>query len=138
METDFALLADAAEVVGGKLYLIGGAFDTIWADSVPVAHPRLSFVLRLLFSPGEVGRKHKVEVNIMSEDGKRIASVGGELEIGRNPNLPRGWKQGFLSVLNFVNLKFENFGDYSFEVVANNFGIKSVPLRIAQRIQFQS
>ncbi len=137
MEVDFVFLADAAEVTQGKLYVMGGAFDTIWASNIPVAHPRLSLVMRLLFTPAEIGRKHRVEINLMDEDGRRMASVGGDLEIGQNPNLPKGWRQGFLTVLNFAALKFEKFGDYGFEVVVNNSSLKNVPLRVAQRVQFQ-
>jgi hypothetical protein len=138
LEVDFAFLADAAEVTQGKLYVMGGAFDTIWTSNVPVSHLRLSFVMRLLFMPAEVGRRHRVEINLMDEDGKGIAKVGGELEIGQNPNLCKGWRQGFLTALNFPNLKFEKFGDYSFEIVVNNTSLKSTPLRIAQRIQLQA
>ena len=138
MEVDFAFLADAAEAVNGKIYVVGGAFDTIWAANVPVVYPRLSLVMRLMFTPAEVGRKHKIEINLLEEDGKRMASVGGDLEIGQNPEVPKGWRQGFLTSLNFANLKFEKLGDYSFEIVVNNSSLKSVPLRIAQRIQLQA
>lgn len=137
MDVDFVLLADAAEVAQGKLYVLGGAIDTIWTSNASITYPRLSFVVRLLFSPAEIGRTHKVEVNIMDGDGKRLTSVGGDLNVGKNPNLPQGWKQGFLSVLNFSSLKFENFGDYSFELVVNNSSLKSVPLRVARRIDLQ-
>jgi hypothetical protein len=137
MDVDFVLLADAAEVAQGKLYVLGGAIDTIWTSSAPITYPRLSFVVRLMFSPAEIGRAHKVEVNIMDGDGKRLTSVGGDLSVGKNPNLPQGWKQGFLSVLNFLSLKFENFGDYSFELVVNHSSLKSVPLRVARRIELQ-
>jgi hypothetical protein len=135
MEVDFALLADAAEVSNGKLYVIGGAIDTVWSAALPVVHPRLSFIMRLLISPAEVGRKHTLEVHIMDEDGRRIATVGGGLETARNANLPPGWKHGFLSVLNFANLQFEKFGNYNFEIVINNSSLKSIPFRIAQRPQ---
>lgn len=138
MEVDFAFLADAAEAVNGKIYVVGGAFDTIWASNVPVVYPRLSLVMRLMFTPAEVGRKHKIEINLMEEDGKRMTSVGGDLEIGQNPEVPKGWRQGFLTSLNFANLKFEKLGDYGFEIVVNNSSLKSVPLRIAQRIQLQA
>ena len=138
MEVDFAFLADSAQVVGGKLYLVGGAFDTIWSPNLPVIHHGLSLPMKLLFSPGEMGKKYNLEINIIDEDGKRIATVNGSLEIERNPNLPPGWKQVFLTVMNFANLKFEKFGDYSFEIVADNFSLKSVPLRISQRINLQA
>ena len=139
MEVDFALLADAADAVNGKLYLVGGAFDTIWAQQTPLMYPKLSLALRLLFSPAELGRKHKLEIRIMNEDGKNVAPpIAGELEVQKNSNLPKGWRQGFLTVMNFANLNFSNFGDYTFELVMNNTGIKRIPLRIAPPASSQS
>ncbi len=138
MEVDFSFVADKAEAVNGKVYVLGGAFDTIWTTKVPVTHFLLSFVMRLLLSPAEIGRAHKIEINLIDEDGKRLASVGGDITVGRESNLPSGWRQGFLTVLNFANLKFERFGDYSFEIVVNNSSMKTVPLRIAQRVQLSS
>jgi hypothetical protein len=138
MEVDFSFLADTAEAVNGKLYLVGGAFDTIWAPQMPVVHPRMSFVMRLVLSPAELGREHNLEVNVMDEDGKRITSIGAILKIEKkNPTLPRGWKQTFLTVLNFVNLKFSKFGDYSFEVVVNGSSMKSVSLHLGERVNPQ-
>lgn len=139
MEIDFAFLADAAEVANGKLHLVGGAFDTIWTRTVPFNYPKLSLAMRLLFNPAELDRKHKVEIRIMHEDGKTIPpSVGGDLEIPRNPNLPKGWKQGFMTVMDFANLNFPGFGDYSFELVVNSTSVKSIPLRIAQAVDLQT
>ena len=138
MEVDFALLSDTAESVNGKLYMMGGAFDTIWAKEVPIVHPHLSFTMRLLFSPAELGRTHMMEVNMITEDGRKITTVGGPLKLGeKNKSLPKGWKQGFLTVLNFANTKFDEFGNYSFEIVVNNTSLKSIPLRIAKRVKVQ-
>ncbi len=138
MEVDFAFLADAAEVNSGKLYVLGGAIDTIWASRLPHAQPAFSLVMRIFFTPAELGRVHKVEINVLDEDGKRLAAIGGDLDISKNPNLPKGWKQSFLTVLNFANLTFSKFGDYSFEVVTNNISLKTVTLRVAQKIQLQT
>lgn len=136
MEVDFAFMADSAEAVNGKLYVIGGAIDTIWGKQVPLIHPRLAFVLRLIFDVGEIGRKHKLEIQLMDEDGAVVTQVGGELEIpAKNPNLPKGWRQGFATVLNFLNLKFLKFGNYSFNILVNNSSLKSIPLRVAQHIR---
>ena len=138
MDIDFAFLADSAEAVNGKLYVMGGSIDTIFSPGVPVIHPKLSFAMRLLASAGEVGRKHNLEITVIDEDGKRIAAAAGAIEIGKNPNVPRGWKHGFLAVLNFANLKFDKFGTYSFEVIVNNSSLKSVLLQIGQVAQIQS
>ncbi len=137
MEVDFAFLADGAEAVNGKIHVIGGGIDTIWAQQVPVVYPRLSFVLRMVFDVAEIGRKHKLEIQIMDEDGNAIATVGGDLEIpGKNPNSPKGWKQSMLTVLNFANLTLPKFGNYSFSILANNSSLKSLPLRVVQHADF--
>ena len=139
MEVDFAFLADAAEAVNGKVHVVGGAFDTIWTAQVPINHPKLSFVLRLEFDAAEMGVKHKLDIRIMDEDGNNVQTIGGEITVGeKSPQLPKGWRQGWLTVLNFANLKFSKFGDYSFNVVINNSNRKSVHLRIAQAVQIQS
>jgi len=138
MDVDFAFLADAAEVASGKLHLVGGAFDTIWAQSVPLRYPKMSLALRLLLNAADLDRKHKIEIRIMDEDGKTIRPpLGGDLEIQRNPDLPKGWKQGFLTVMNFVDLNFPSFGDYSFELIVDNRNEKSIPLRISQAVNLQ-
>ena len=116
--------------------MVGGAFDTIWSNAVPLVYPRLSFVMRILFTPAELGRNHNLEVNLMDADGHRMASVGGVLQLGpRNPQLPGGWRSGMLSVLNFVNLQFPAFGSYQFEIVVNNTSLRTIPLRVGERVQ---
>lgn len=138
MKVDFAFLADGAEAANGKMYVIGGGIDTLWVNKTPAVYPKLSFVLRLVLSPAEIGRKHAIEIQIMDEDGGNIAKLGGPLEIPQNPHLPKGWEPGFLSVLNFHNLAFPKIGDYAFHILVNNSSLKSVPLRIAQRAQMAS
>jgi len=137
MEVDFAFLADSAESVNGKLYVLGGGIHTIWTGQVPMVYKRpLSFVLRIMLDVAEIGRTHKLEIQIMDEDGKSVTTVGGDLQIPmKNPDLPKGWRQGFTSVLNFQNLTFPKFGNYSFNIVINNSNYKHIPLRLAQRME---
>lgn len=136
MEVDFAFLADGAEAVNGKLYVMGGAIDTIWGRQTPLMHSHLAFALRLIFDVAEIGRKHKLEIQIMDEDGAIIANVGGDIGIpAKNHNIPKGWRQSFLTVLNFQNLNFLKFGNYSFNILVNNSSLKNIPLRVAQHIE---
>jgi hypothetical protein len=136
MEIDYAFLADSAEVINGKTYVMGGSIDSIWAKQVPVVYPKLSFVLRIVFEAGEIGRKHNLEIQIMDEDGSIIATVGGDMEIpGKNPQAPKGWRSSLLTVLNFANLQFPKFGTYNFNILADNFSLKSIPFRIAGHVE---
>lgn len=138
MQVDFAFLADAAEAVNGKLYVVGGAIDTFWAANLPLICQKLSLVMKLEFSAAELDSAHEIKIHLIDEDGKSLATIGGNLELKRSPNLPKGWLQGMLTVLNFGNLKFDQFGDYSFEIMVNNTSLKSLKLRVAQRVTIQS
>lgn len=137
MEVDFAFLAEGAESVNGKFHVVGGGFDTIWAQQVPTIYPRLSLVIRILLDAAEIGRKHKLEIQIMDEDGHKLTpAVNGEINTPeKNPNLPKGWKQGLLTVLNFAGLQFPKFGDYVFHILVNNSTLKHVPFRVAPHQQ---
>jgi hypothetical protein len=90
--------------------------------------------MRLLMSAGEAGKKHRVEVNILDDEGGRVESMGGEIRAAKNPDLPAGWKESFLTVINIDGLRFETYGNYSFEVSVDGFSLKSIPLRIAKDI----
>ena len=131
MKLDFAFLADAAEVVNGKLYVMGGSFDTLWAKTMPLIHPRLSLVLKLQFTPSELDRNHKLEITLINADGQKIANVTGDIQPGKNPKTPSGYPHNFISVVNFNNLQLKVHGDYSFEILANNTSLVSLPLRVS-------
>jgi len=137
MEVDFAFLSDKADIVNGKLYVLGGAFDTIFSKQAPIRHPGMTLALRFLVSPAELDREHKIEVIVIDGDGKKIISVPGQMTVKRPPESTGGYKVPFLSSLNFYNVQFENFGDYSIEVLLNGSSIKSVPLRVLQIPEIQ-
>jgi len=56
----------------------------------------------------------------------------GELKPAKNPDLPAGWRQSFLTVFDIDGLRLKEYGNYSFEVSVHGFSLKSVPLRIAK------
>jgi len=133
VEVDFAMLADRAEIVNGKLYLLGGAFDTLHAPKVPIKHQALSLTMRFLFSVTELDRNYKLEVRLIDENGKKILSVPGQFGLRRLTSSDQGYKTSFLTAINFFNTQFPKFGDYAFEIFMNGRSVKSVPLRIVER-----
>ena len=130
MDLDFAFLADAADVSSGKLYVMGGAFDTIYVAAVPAVHPLLAVVLRLLLGPMDIDRKHKLEVILHDADGRVIASAPGELMVPKSPDSPAGWRQAVLLPLRFFNTPFQKAGHYLIEILIDDARIKSIPLRV--------
>jgi len=130
MQLDFAILSDAAHVTGGRLYMLGGAIDTLRARELPVVVPHLTLVMRFILSSAEVELAHKLVVVIIDSDGKKIANVNGQLKIqGSQPVDPLKPARPILP-LNLINVKFERFGSYAIEVLVNGSSMKSLPLEI--------
>src|SRR3954469_19171802 len=96
MDLDFAFLADAADVSVGKLFVLGGAFDTIHVPTFPATHPMLAVVLRLLLSPHDLDRKHNLEILLLDADAHHVASAKGELTVPKSAGSPAGWKQNVI------------------------------------------
>ena len=71
MDLDFAVIADyAANTSDGKL-VIGGIFDTVWAQELPAVQPFMAVVLRIAAHPGEEGG-HDVRVRLVDPDGHEL------------------------------------------------------------------
>src|SRR5262245_12671174 len=114
----------------GKLFVLGGAFDTIHVPAFPASHPTLAVVMRLLLSPIDLDRKHKLEVLLLDADAHHMASASGELMVPKAPEAPAGWKQAVILPLRFLNLPFKQEGHYSIEILANEKMLKAIPLRV--------
>lgn len=136
MEVDYAFLANAAEANNGVFHVLGGGIDTVRSPKIPVNYPKLSLVLRVVFEPAELGRKHRLEIQVMDEDGNKISAVGADLTLDqKNPNLPKGWRQGIMTIVPFAQLVFPRFSDYAFHIIINNSSLKSIPFRVVQHVQ---
>jgi hypothetical protein len=132
MDLDFAFLADAADVPLGKLFVLGGAFDTIHVPAFPATHPVLVVVLRLLLGPTDLDRKHDLEILLLDADAHHVASAKGELMVPKSPESPQGWKQAVILPLRFFNVPFQQPGHYSIETIVDTKMVKAIPLRVIQ------
>jgi hypothetical protein len=87
------LLCDYAEDVNGKLYIVGGGWNTILADTPsPVA---LAILLAIPWD--QANRPHTIKVALLTEDGEEVMvednpvlRVEGKLEVGRPPGTRPG------------------------------------------------
>jgi len=59
MNIELFVLCDAATDQQGKLNILG-AFDSLWAQKVPVSHPQCAVALRIRFSKIEEG-EHNIK-----------------------------------------------------------------------------
>lgn len=90
MKIEYALLADAAQAVGGKVFLLGGGWNIFRAASYP-APVHLAVAIGLAFSAAEAGVKYPLGVVIADEAGVPIIpEMKGQVETGQlTPDFPR-------------------------------------------------
>ncbi len=142
MHITTAMLADAAQVQGGKLYVLGGGFSTITARRLPAVHPSISVVLVAEVGPEERHRDLNLSIRLVDEDGQPIRVVTadgsegdpveakGRLRIGAPPNLPPGAPSSVPLVSPFRNLRFAEAKGYVFLVLHDDVELTRLPVRI--------
>lgn len=68
MELGYAMLANAAELSGGKLYILGGDFDQLFAQ-FPHTLYHMDVVGKITFKQDECGRRYHLTVRLETPDG---------------------------------------------------------------------
>lgn len=89
------LLADFAEAVNGKLYIMGGG----WSITGPMPTPS-AIALKIEVPWGETNRKHNLKLDLLDSDYKPVPvstpvgnaplSISGDFEVGRPAGLIQG------------------------------------------------
>ena len=133
MRITTAMLADAAQVQGGKLFVLGGGYDTINTRKFPVVHRSLALVLVAEIEPDERHRDLEIQIELIDEDGHPAGiEAKGKLRVGAPPNLPPGASSVVPMVSPFANVKFESPKGYTFIVRFEGDELTRVPFRVVQ------
>jgi hypothetical protein len=114
MEVEWLILADAAQVVGAKLYLLGGGWDRLTVNRAFPVDQRCALALSIIVPWNETNQKHSFEVEIVSEDTtteepKSLVKAGGQFEVGRPPGIRQGQEQRFQLAMD-MTLRIETAG----------------------------
>jgi hypothetical protein len=126
-----AMLADSAQVQGGKLFVLGGGFDTISARSLPVVHRSLAVALVAVVSPEERHRDLELHIELIDEDGQSMqVEARGKLRVGAPPNLPPGSSSVVPIVTPFFNIRFPEAKGYAFVVTHDGEELARVTFRV--------
>lgn len=73
MKLAYAMLADSAQFTpDGRLWMLGGDIDTIYARTLPARHPVLTVVFKVLFTPEECEKEHTVRITLTNPEGATI------------------------------------------------------------------
>lgn len=116
---DVALLADSVQAVRGKLYVLGGGWDTLWVRRFPARHPSLAIGLRLRVPLSWKSETITLAVELQDEDGKGMLPrpLSHEIRLPSDPpRSPSASDFGLIRSFTFNNLSFAHEGAYSFVI----------------------
>ena len=91
MKIEYAVLADAAQAVGGKIFILGGGWNVFRSASYP-APVQLAVAIGLGFASNEIGIRYPLKIVIADEAGVPVVpEFNGQIETGQPaPDLPKG------------------------------------------------
>lgn len=126
-----AMIADAATVQGGKLYIHGGGWDTIVARHVPIRHPTLALAFLLRAEYPETMSQIPLVIDIVDEQGEKLpARYEGMVNLSRAPGNRPG---GFVTVphaVTFDFLEIPALGSYRFRITSSRRLLAEVPFQV--------
>ncbi len=93
VKVEWLMLADEAQVVNNKLYIMGGGWDVLTVNTTFPVNQHMGVAVSFLVPWSETNRKHNFEVDILHEDGESLAKMGGQFEVGRPAGIPVGSDQ---------------------------------------------
>ncbi|MER3395907.1 MAG: hypothetical protein C4318_00350 [Acidimicrobiia bacterium] len=114
-EIEFLILADSAEVVNNKLYMMGGGWNNIQrrAGADGMAPPSVfSVAISVLVGWHETNVKHKLHLRIEDEDATQcLAELYADFEVGRPSGIAPGSDQRALLAIT-ASVAFPSAGIY--------------------------
>ena len=138
MRIEYALLADAAQAVGGKVFILGGGWNVFRAPNYP-APVQLAIAMGLSFTSNEVGIKYPLNVVIADEAGVPIVpEMKGQVETGQPaPDVPKGTSVKVPVAIN-MNMPLPHPGTYGIVVTAgsSNAQLSFEAIFVGQKVQF--
>jgi hypothetical protein len=128
-----AMLADSAQVAGGKLYVLGGAFDTVNARAFPALVRSLAVVLVAEVQPADRNRDLPIGMRLLDEDGAPLGVESkGMMRVGEPTTLPAGAASLVPLVASFLGIRFPRAGGYVFVVDHDGQELGRISFRVRE------
>jgi hypothetical protein len=128
---DFVLLADAADVADGKLYVNGGAVTRLNIPEFPFVAPPLAVVIRFVLEPGDVDRERVIGVR-WEQEGRVAIAAHGPIRPKSPLPIVEGEEQAAIIVAGFNGLRFEAPGLYEIVVTLDDEIVARKPLPVVR------
>lgn len=119
------LLADAAQAVGGKLYILGGGWSIVGPNPSPMA-----IALKIEVPWDLTNTKHVLRLDLLDSDGTAYVPpeqtdplvIEGEFEVGRPTGLKAGTPIDFPLAVNIAPLQLEADRRYEWRLTIDGKG----------------
>jgi uncharacterized protein DUF6941 len=133
MKLAYALLADAAQnSPDGKISMLGGDFDTIYAQKFPTQHASLALVMRFDVEKQECGLEHQLRVAISGPlNAQVVAPLVSSFVPQANPVYQNRLVKAFIT-MTIQNLAFESEGVYNFNITVDGRSMGKVTLYLVR------
>jgi len=135
---DVAMLADAVQAVRGKLFILGGGWDTLWVRQFPARHPSLAIGLRLRVPVSWKSESLRLSVELQDADGKPMlpSPLSHDIRLPSSPPRSMGTSDfGLIRSFTFNNLRFEHEGAYSFVISVDGEPVSRLRFTVRQRTE---
>ena len=133
MKLTTAMLCDAAQVQSGKLFILGGGFDTINVPNLPATQRNLSLAMVAEIGQEDRQRDLELHISLVDEDGQAVGiEAKGKLRVGAPPNLPPGAPSVVPIVSPFQNVTFAEAKGYAFVVSLEGEELARIRFRVVQ------
>jgi hypothetical protein len=132
---DVALLADAVQAVRGKLFVLGGGWDTLWVRTFPARHPSMAIGLRLRVPSSWGADMLKLSVELQDADGAPLLAqpLSHQVKLPTHPQSPSATDLGVIRSFTFNNLLFAREGSYSFVISVDDEPVSRLRFTVRAR-----
>ena len=129
MEVEWLILADAAQVAGGKLNMLGGGWDVLTVNDEWPHKQQVAIAVAFTVPWNETNQAHAVYIAIIAEEGQsEILRVDAQLEVGRPVGILQGQAQrAQVAIEGIIELQA---GMYDVVTGVQNGGEKHISFRV--------
>ncbi len=132
---DVALLADSVQAVRGKLYVLGGGWDTLWVRRFPARHPSLGIGLRVRVPVSWSAASLSLSVELQDADGASMlpSPLSHYITLPAHVHPPLETDFSLIRSFTFNNLLFRRDGSYSFVISVDDVPVSRLRFAVRQR-----
>src|SRR5690349_6227623 len=130
VSVEWLILADSAQVVGGKLFLLGGGWDVLTVNTDFPLNKRCAVAASFRVPWNDTNTPQDIEIEICTEDRRdTLIKANGQIEVGRPPGIPEGSVQR-AQIAADMALTFPGPGTYEIVARINGEDKGHVPFRV--------